>query len=333
MPFSGRRLLVLGWHNIEGTPCFPSARGEGLGGFRDQLDWLGRRTNVVPLRDALRRLRSGAALPPRATAITFDDGYRDNLELAVPELERRGMPATFFLVPGLLDRRVEPWWEQAAWAVTDAIEHEATIDGRRLVLADPGGRRAVLKEVAELLKRRDRAAREGALQELIAQLAPRPRGDLSELFLDWEGARALASRGFEIGSHSRDHAILSEETARAQAEDLATSRSALESGLGVPVTAVAYPNGTRHDYDAATLAAARAAGFETGVTTRKGINSERTPHLEARRVVVYPERGSRIVRTLAQVAWTRGRRAAARLQPLPLTDGPGGPRRYDGPHR
>jgi peptidoglycan/xylan/chitin deacetylase (PgdA/CDA1 family) len=307
MPLVGRHLLVLGWHNVEGTPCFPSRDGAGLAGFRDQLDWLGRHATVVPLTDALDRLRAGAPLPPRAVAITFDDGYRDNLELAVPELERRRMAATFFLVPGLLDRRVEPWWETAAWAVANATS-PAEVDGLRV-----GRGRAGLKALSELLKRRDSAHRDATLREALGQLAPRPGPDLRELFLDWDGAADLAGRGFEIGSHSRDHAILAEETPEAQAADIGEARAALVDRLGVPVPCIAYPNGTRLDYDAATVAAARAAGHRYGLTTRKGLASRATAPFEVRRVVVYPERGARILAPLAEIVWRRTRRLATAL--------------------
>ncbi len=310
-------MLVLGWHNVEGTPSFPSGRGEGLQGFRDQVDWLSRFANVVPLRESLRALSAGQPLPPRAVAITFDDGYRDNLDLAVPELERRGLPATFFLVPGLLDRRIEPWWETIAWAVAEATAPELTIGGERVALGPRDERRDVRRRAEEHLKRRDRAARDAALAEMVAALAPPPRADLKELFLDWAGARELASRGFEIGSHSSHHAILSEEPPAAQMADLAESRERLEEALGVPVTSVAYPNGGRADYDEATVAAAVAAGYESGITTRKGLNGGRTPRFEIRRVVVYPERGTRILQTLADVAWNRARRLRGRRAPAP----------------
>ena len=311
-------MLVLGWHNVEGTPCFPCAPGEGLRGFRDQVEWLARWADVVPLRQSLRALAAGERLSPRAVAITFDDGYRDNLELAVPELERLGLPATFFLVPGLLDRRVEPWWEAVAWAVTEATAPEAMIAGERVLLGDRAERRAVRRRAEEHLKRRDRGAREAALAEMVEALRPRPRDDLKELFLDWPGARELAGRGFEIGSHSSHHAILSEEPPAAQMADLAESRAALEQGLGVPVTSVAYPNGGRLDYDGATLAAAVAAGYESGITTRKGLTGRRTPRFEVRRVVVYPERGTRVLRTVADVAWKRARRVFGGVR-VPLT--------------
>ena len=314
MPISGRRLLILGWHNVEGTPCFPSAPGTGIGGFCDQLDWLERWANVVPLGESLERMAAGEPLPPRAVAITFDDGYRDNLELAAPELERRGMDATFFLVPRLLERRLDPWWERAAWAVDRASAAEVTVGDRRLPLQTPADRKAARGAVAELLKRRDRERREATLAELVDHLAPPPRDDLAELFLDWDGARDLASRGFEIGSHSRDHCILSEETPDAQRDDLAESRAMLQEHLGVSISTVAYPNGTRRDYDGATLAAARGAGYRHGITTRKGWNSPRTPPFELRRAVVYPERGSRFLRTALEIAGKRARQVGSKVR-------------------
>ncbi len=331
MPISGRRLLVLGWHNVEGTPCFPSAPGAGIGGFCDQLDWLERWANVVPLGEGLRRLSEGEPLPPRAVALTFDDGYRDNLELAAPELERRGMAATFFLVPRLLDRRLDPWWETAAWAVNASTASEVAVGDRRLPLTTPAERTAARGTVSELLKRRDRARREDTLGELVERLAPPPREDLAELFLDWDGARDLAGRGFEIGSHSRDHCILSEETAAAQRDDLGESRAMLEEHLGVSISAIAYPNGTTRDYDEATLTAARAAGYAHGVTTRKGWNSRRTPPFELRRAVVYPERGSRFLRAAAEIAGKRVRRVGARLAARAEGYGVTARRRYDSP--
>jgi hypothetical protein len=107
----GDRLIVLMWHNVEGTWCYPAAPGAGTRGLAQQLRRLKQLASVVPLEDALEALAAGRPLPSRAVAITFDDGYRDNLDLAAPLLQDLGLPATFFLVPGLLSYEVRPWWE------------------------------------------------------------------------------------------------------------------------------------------------------------------------------------------------------------------------------
>ena len=111
------RLLIVAWHNVERTWNYPAAPGAGTAGFEHQLRRLQRLGTIVPLAPSLRQLTTGQPLPPRAIALTFDDGYRDNLEVGAPVLERLGLPATFFLVPGILDGTVSPWWETVAWAV------------------------------------------------------------------------------------------------------------------------------------------------------------------------------------------------------------------------
>ncbi|MFN8108271.1 MAG: polysaccharide deacetylase family protein [Thermoleophilia bacterium] len=305
------RLTILSYHNVEGTWAFPSAPGAGLRGFRDQLDWLTARANVVRLEESLQALAAGERLPARAVAITFDDGYRDNLDLAADELRRRRLPATFYLVPGLIDRSVRPWWEVVAWALRCGSADTLTWEGRTVVLRSGAGRGAFAREVARSMKRVDRAERETQLDELITQLRPGPQPDFGGLYVDAAGARGLADAGFHVGSHSSWHAILSQETPQEQAADLAGSRSHLEGLLQRPVLALAYPNGTSSDYSPATVDAARAAGFTSAVTTRVGFNTPATPPLELRRLVVMPERGTSVL-AWSSALGARGVRVARR---------------------
>jgi peptidoglycan/xylan/chitin deacetylase (PgdA/CDA1 family) len=286
-----RRLLVLAWHNVNPTWCFPAPRGAGARGLERQLAFLARRCTVVPLADGLRALDQDDPLPPLAVALTFDDGYRDQLELAAPMLARLGLPATFFLVPGLLDGAARPWWELLAWVFTRSVRDSAVWEGRTLGLRDAGERRRSLATVLDELKRRDHQARDAALDELSERCAP--DGKLEELaaFLDWDGARQLARRGFTVASHSLHHAILAEESTSAQERDLALSRRRLEEELEVPVELLAYPNGKQPDYSEATVTAARSAGYSHALTTIEGWNRPTTATYEIRRFVQQPERG------------------------------------------
>lgn len=280
--------MVLGWHNVEGSWCFPSGPGVGTRGLRRQLAVLRRATNIVPLRAALRDLAAGRPLPPRALAITFDDGYRDNLTIAGPMLRRIGIPATCFLVPGILSGEVVPWWERLGWAFRQARAGRLEWEGRAWQLSGDGNR-AAFRDVAEPLKRRDRAAREASTDALVELLEPSGRYRADEQFLDWDGARELAGY-MELGSHTMHHCIMSEESAAAQKGDLAESRAALCERLGGEFDVLAYPNGTAADYDAATIAGCAAAGYEFAVTTQGGWNDADTPPYEIRRWVMNPER-------------------------------------------
>lgn len=306
------RLLVLGWHNAEPTPFFPSAPGICARGLTRQLRAVRRMGTVVPLEDALDALAEGRPLPPRPIALTFDDGYRDNLEVALPVLRRLDLPATFYLVPGLLDRSVRAWWEVLAWAFARATALIVEWRGRRLTAGPGESSRQAMLGVAEAVKRLPRSAREAELDALIDALRPGGSEDeVAELYLDWDGARALVDGGGTVGSHTMVHAILSEEPAGDQAADLVASRRILEDGLGVPVRTLAYPNGTADDYDERTLDAAAAAGYTGAVTTIDGWNDASTPRLELRRFVIEPTRGLNglrpVVRAPGAMAFARGR--------------------------
>ena len=285
------RLLVLAWHNVEPTWCFPATRGAGTRGLQAQLAFLRRAANVVPLADALAALGRGDPLPPRAVALTFDDGYRDQLHLAVPMLERLGLPATFFLVPGLLEGTVQAWWEQLAWIFTRATRESVVWEGRTVGLRSPTERRTSSVAVLEKLKRRDRPGRDAALEELLDRCAPDGKLEEQAAFLDWDDARRLARRGFAVASHSLVHSILAEEPGPEQEKDLVTSRRRLQRELDLPVDLLAYPNGRQEDYNRVTVAAAARAGYSHALTTVEGWNRPATDPYEVRRFVQQPERG------------------------------------------
>jgi peptidoglycan/xylan/chitin deacetylase (PgdA/CDA1 family) len=284
-------LIVLCWHNVEPTWFFRARPGAGRRGLEQQLRFLRRTANVVALEPALDALGDGRRLPPRAVAITFDDGYLDTLRVAAPMLERLRLPATCFLVPDLLSGQVRPWWELLAWALRHARREVVTWEGRTLRLREPGERHTAATTVAELLKRRPHAARDEAVAALVERCQPQGEFDHRALFLDWDGAEELVRHGLAVASHSRRHTILAEETGDEQHRDLAESRRALEGRLGVPVRLLAYPNGQRRDYDATTIAAARGAGYSHALTTIRGRNLPSTAPYELRRFVVQPERG------------------------------------------
>ncbi len=286
------RLLVLCYHNVNSTWCFPSEPGAGERGLERQLTMLRRLFQVIPLEEAVARLVDGRPLPRRAAAITFDDGYRDNLTLAVPMLERLGLPATFFLVPGLLSNDSIPWWEVLSWAVAKATVPQVEWNESVWPLDGPATRQTVNDELQRRFKRLSRADRDAAVADLSGRLVPTGSApSAQDMFLDWDESAELLRSGFSVGSHTCSHAILSGESPTEQSRDLIDSRRLLSENLAFDVDLLAYPNGTTADYDEHTLDAARGAGYRAALTTREGFNRSTTPNLELKRVVMYPERG------------------------------------------
>ncbi|MBB3083607.1 polysaccharide deacetylase family protein [Geodermatophilus sabuli] len=298
-----RRLLVLGYHNIEPTYAFHGTTPEaGRRGFERQVRFLRRWTNVVPLRSALADLRAGRPLPPRAVALTFDDGYLDNVTVAAPVLHAAGLPASFFLVPGFLSDTAPVWWEQLGWAFAHATVPEVRWDGIRHDTSTPVARRVAADAVADALKLLDSQDRIAAVAELRGRLAP-DGPELGRQFMDWDEAGELLRLGHEIESHTCAHPILSRETPTAQSHELTNSRRELADHFQRPVDVLAYPNGRAQDYSAETVELAGEAGYAFAVTTRTALAGARSAPLEVPRVLVDAETDLReVLRGAARVA-------------------------------
>ena len=96
-----RRVVVLCYHSIHPSKGFASA---DPGRFDEHLAWLGEHTDVVPFEQAVAAAQGGTTSSRPAVTITFDDGYADNHQYALPALTRHGLTADFFLTAGLVER-------------------------------------------------------------------------------------------------------------------------------------------------------------------------------------------------------------------------------------
>ncbi len=297
-----RRLLVLGYHNVEPSWAFGGTSPEaGRRGMERQARFLRRWANVVPLRSALADLAAGRPLPPRAVALTFDDGYLDNATVAAPVLSAAGLPASFFLVPDFLSGEAPVWWEELGWAFAHATAGRLEWAGHRLDVSTPPGRDAAHGVVADSLKVLDARERWDAVVELRGRLAPEGP-PLGRLFMDWTEADELVRLGHDIGSHTCAHPILSREPAAAQARELTDSRQVLARHFDRPVDVLAFPNGRTVDYSAETLRLTGEAGYAFALTTRTAVAGPWTPAHEVPRVLVDAETDLReVLRKAARV--------------------------------
>ena len=213
-------LTVLAYHGIDDP-----------GRFRSQLDYLVRATRPVSLDEVIAALEGSGPLPKRAVLLTFDDGERSLLELGLPLLRERGLPAVAFVIAGSLDGDEPFWWTE--------VERLAHLGGH--IGSQP---RLPAAALVRQLKRLPDDERVAAITQLrrtaSAQAPPMPQLRRDEL------AR-LESAGVAVGNHTLTHPILprcGEEKVR---EEIRRSHRILEDTLGHPPAAFAYPNG---DWDA-----------------------------------------------------------------------------------
>lgn len=266
------RLSILIFHRVlpRPDPLFP---GEADAQRFDQVcSWVRQWFRVLPLDQAVRRLADGS-LPARAMSITFDDGYEDNCSVALPILRRHGLSATFFVATGFLDggcmwndRIIEairgsalPQLDLAAIGHPDFGAHR---------LGDDAARRAAIDAILPRAKYLEPAQRlDFSLR--LAELARVPPP--AALMMSPQQVRQLHVAGMQIGAHTVNHPILARLGPAEAAREIGDSKRQLEAITGARVPLFAYPNG-RHgdDYDDATVALVRDAGFEAAVATTWG---------------------------------------------------------------
>lgn len=266
------RLSILIFHRVlpEVDPLFPDEMEAAR--FDQLCGWLRDGFNVLPLAEAATMRRNGR-LPARALAITFDDGYADNRTVAMPILQRHGLPATFFIATGFLDGG-RMWNDGLIEAVRRSPLPEVDFAaagvaqvGRR-VLGDTAAKRSTIDALIGALKYLpvpERLQRVQAVAEVCAARLP------DDLMMRSEQVLEMHRGGMAIGAHTVNHPILATLTREQAREEIAASRDRLQAITGAPVTLFAYPNGKpTQDYDAQAVDVVRELGFETAVSTAWG---------------------------------------------------------------
>jgi peptidoglycan/xylan/chitin deacetylase (PgdA/CDA1 family) len=274
----GRRVHIVAYHRVvedferERTRCIPgmviSART-----FANQLEGAhAAGFDFASLGEALSVL-DGSRTPPRDLfVVTFDDGYLDVVEHALPVLQRMGVPATMYLATEavgtnrrfdhdrlwhlLLALRSHPLQAAAvaSWSLPASELLQAALEApdRTAQLLD----QFIGQHPAETLRQVI-----GALESLLPE---EDRLPASGQLMSWADVGTWVSAAMDVGTHTLDHRVLTHEPPDVLEAHLGPPRQALEAAVGRPVRDFAYCNGW---YSDALIEALRRAGYRSAVTT------------------------------------------------------------------
>ena len=288
-------LTALTYHRVTDDRDHPFDRGV-VDATPDELDAqltvLGRYFDFVGVDEVEDYLRT-RKLPRSPALVTFDDGYRECLDVALPVLQKHRVPAAFFVPTTYVSARRLYWWDRLSYVLRTSPKARVTLEypaPRTLVL--DGDREAPLRELLAVVKAHFGLDLERFLREL-GEAADVPWSDAIEhrladrLVLDWDGVRALRRAGQHVHSHTRSHRVLQTVPDGDLAAELAGSRADLERELGEPTRAIAYPVGRA--VPLRIRAAVRDAGYALGFTNEGGVSPTRFGFdpLAIRRVPMY----------------------------------------------
>lgn len=268
------RLLSFFFHRVLDKPD-PMLPGEmDAQHFDTLLTWIGEQFRVLPPLQACEQLKAGT-VPARAAIISFDDGYRDNHDVAMPILKRHGMQAVFFVATGYLGDGVQ--FNDRLTEVFRDLQG-GTLDVSWLGLGTmPTGtlenRLRSLERVREAAKYLDPEARWRCV-ERIESACGAPTGGLrrARIMMTAAEVAALAANGMEIGGHTVMHPILQAVDDTTAYAEIAAGRDALAQILGRAPSLFSYPNGKLNaDFGLRHAEMAQRAGFRFAFSTQRGV--------------------------------------------------------------
>jgi peptidoglycan/xylan/chitin deacetylase (PgdA/CDA1 family) len=320
-----RRGVILLYHRVADPPSDPWALSVSPKRFAEHIDVLRRHARTARLLDLIRD--DPRTAHDRAVAVTFDDGYADNLHVARPLLERFDVPCTFFLASGHIGCGEQFWWDQLARALletrcipptlrltvggrhhrwelgasAESSDNDVIRDRRWLAWgqADRGPRHTAFRELYELLQPMPTATRRDVVGRLLAWAGIDVAGPVEDWPLSRSEAISLVSSDlFDIGAHTVSHPLLGAMPPDAQRDEIRGGKTQLEELLGRPVRLFAYPFGRACDYSEDTVSFVRDAQYEAACSNFGDLVSSDTDRFQLPRVQVHDWDGDELLRRL-----------------------------------
>ncbi|HNG37409.1 MAG TPA: polysaccharide deacetylase family protein, partial [Nitrosomonas sp.] len=263
------RLSIVIYHRVLLQPDLLVGQKGDIASFDTHLRILTRNFNILPLSKAVNMLKSNT-LPSRAVSITFDDGYADNAEIALPILKKYSAVATFFVSAGVIDGG--RMWNDT---IIESIRH-AQGDILDLSQLNMGSypikslteRQKVLITLIEKLKYTPQEQRQEFVDKLSALIAAKLPNNL---MMTSDQVRELHREGMEIGAHTINHPILARIENPTAYNEIAEGKKMLEEIIKAPVNLFAYPNGKPNkDYLLDHVKMVKEIGFDAAVSTAWG---------------------------------------------------------------
>jgi peptidoglycan/xylan/chitin deacetylase (PgdA/CDA1 family) len=282
-----RPAVILLYHRVIDLKSDPQLLAVSRANFEQQMRFVRRRMTPLTL-DRLVELSNSSSLPKNAVAVTFDDGYFDNLEFAAPILEKYEIPATVYIASGQIGQRNEFWWDEleAICLNTRRLPELCSLilGGKELRWnLGPSAENRIVSHDWNVERQYDSSPRHLMYRQLCALIRPLGMNDrvsIVQQLRQWSGHSGIARTTHraltklelielarnpyvEIGGHTVWHPLLSSLSLVDQKCEIEAGKAELESILGGRIRSFAYPFGGSADYSAETAKVVYDSGFKS----------------------------------------------------------------------
>ena len=257
-------VIVLNYHRIGNGNELPFHRGlwsADAEAFIDQIRFCKSQLDVITPDDlptVLSQRRGRYAL------ITFDDGYRDNYEIAFPILKAEGVPATFFIATGFIDVPRLPWWDEISWMVRMSQQDRIRLSGwlPAPVSFDEPERERTVQMLLRVYKAMSAESTDNYLNAIAeATRSGRCGADVGKtLWMDWEMLREMRATGMTVAGHTVNHPVLARAPREIQRDEILGCCTRLAEEMGEPTRYFSYPVGGSNSFDHVAQECLREAG-------------------------------------------------------------------------
>jgi peptidoglycan/xylan/chitin deacetylase (PgdA/CDA1 family) len=287
----GGSAAILMYHSVRKDP---RQTMDTLGGivhseavFRKQMELLARDFRPITLDMLVEYLQMGREVPQRAVVVTFDDGYADNHQVAMPILNQTDVPAIFYVTVDCIEKRRLPWTARLRFPFRRTKEDSwQDASGRKWTLAGDDTRGQAFACACEICCRLTGVAQDEFVAAVEQDLAVQAYPEDHTLMMSYEQINELVRNGHLIGSHTMTHPNLAYVSPEEAIAELTESKLRLEKELDTRVVHFSYPcPALSPHWNEATAGACSKAGYETAVTTDWGLTRAGDNLLRLKRVL------------------------------------------------
>jgi peptidoglycan/xylan/chitin deacetylase (PgdA/CDA1 family) len=252
--------------------------------FEQQMDYIRTNMNPVSLSEIAECLSLGKPIPPKAVAITFDDGYEDNYTNAYPVLKKYEIPATIFLTAGYIGTSKVFWWDKLNELINKTRKNNIELSvffesfkdvnrinsARSITLNTEAERKNAKKLIADMFKTYKNEEINKATNILQSQLNVLDETIKTPQLLNWAQVKEMNVNGVEFGAHTMSHPILSQLSVEESENEVILSKRTIENEIGIDVKGFAIPYGLAAHFNNGTLKTIEQTGFRYCCSAESG---------------------------------------------------------------